>query len=88
MKFRLTVFLLIIINIYCGAVTLSLRESVVVPRGSDILLSDVVLEDICCDENVIIPAMSLQTRVVFALPTFLLHLVRMVYMIYRSLAAM
>ena len=54
MKFRLTVFLLIIIDIYCGAVTLSLRESVVLPRGSDILLSDVVLENICCDENVII----------------------------------
>ncbi|MBP5450204.1 MAG: flagella basal body P-ring formation protein FlgA [Spirochaetales bacterium] len=54
MKFRLTVFFLIIIDIYCGAVTLSLRESVVLPRGSDILLSDVVLENICCDENVII----------------------------------
>ena len=54
MKFRLTVFFLIIIDIYCGAVTLSLRESVLLPRGSDILLSDVVLENICCDENVVI----------------------------------
>ena len=54
MKYRLSVLLLIIFNIYCSAVTLSLRESVVVPSGSDVLLSDVVLEDICCDENVII----------------------------------